>query len=217
MNSVAVSFSPRLRRAAAAERERLGKRLGRAKAKVRDHKGELAGAEAEVSEVEAGLAALLPLLGEDSPLPTPTPGVLRGRAIREVAIEVLLRRGADAGSIHYRRWLALVEIEAGPVAGKRPEAVFLNQVTRHPLVRSTTKRGFYELDLGATARLETRVGELRRALASATAVEATEGSGSRRRGSGPVALELARTERALGEAREALPVTYETRQETSRC
>lgn len=217
MSSVAVSFSPRLRRAAAAERERLGKRLGRAKAKVRDRKGELAGAEAEVSEVEAGLAALLPLLGEDSPSPMPTPGALRGRAIREVAIEVLLRRGPDAGPIHYRRWLALVEVEADPVAGKRPEAVFLNQVTRHPLVRSTTRRGFYELDRGATARLEARVGELRRSLASTTAMEVTERPGSRRRGSGTVALELARTERALGEAREALPATYETRQETTRC
>lgn len=217
MSSVAVSFSPRLRRAAAAERERLGKRLGKAKAKVRDRKGELSGGEAEVSELEAGLEALVPLLGEDSPSPAPTPGALRGQAIREVAIEVALRRGPDAGPIHYRRWLVLVKVEAGPVAGKRPEAVFLNQVTRHPLVRSTTKRGFYELDLGATKRLAARVGELRHSLASATAVEAAEGPGARRRGSGSVALELARAERALGEAREALPMIEKTRQEASRC
>jgi hypothetical protein len=217
MSSAALAFSPRLRRAAAAERERLGKRLGKAKATVRDRKGELAGAEAEVSELEAGLAVLVSLLGGERTEPGEPPGGLRGQAIREAGIEALLHRGTDAGPIHYRRWLALVEAEAGPVAGKRPDAVFLNQVSRHPLVRSTTKRGFYELDLGATGRLEARVGELRRSLASATAAEAAELPSDLERGSGLVALELARAERALGEAREALPVIDETRQEASRC
>ncbi len=228
MSSTALAFSPRLRRAAAAERERLGKCLGKAKAKVRDRKGELAGAEAEVYELEASLTALVPLLGGDRTEPSGAPGGdrtepsgapggLRGQAIREAGIEVLVRRGPDAGPIHYRHWLALVEAEAGPVAGKRPDAVFLNQVSRHPLVRSTTKRGLYELDLGATGRLEARVVELRRSLASATAAEVTELPGGRKGGSGSVALELARAERALGEAREALPVIDETRQEASRC
>ncbi len=205
MSSAPVAFSPRLTRAAAAERERLGARLGKAKAKVRECKGALAGAEAEVSELEARLAALVPLLGEERSEPSGPPGALRGQAIRKVAIEVLLRRGSDSGPIHYRRWLALVEAEAGPVAGKRPEAVFLNQVTRHPLVRVTTKRGFYELDLGATERLEARVGELRRSLASATAAKAADLPSAQGRGPGSVSLELARAERALGEAREALP------------
>lgn len=217
MSSAAIVFSPRLRRAVLAERERLGKHLGTAKGKVRDRKGELAGAEAEVSELEARLAALAPLVGEEHREPSGLPCALRGRAIREVGIEVLLRRGADAGPIHYRRWLALVETEAGPVAGKRPDAVFLNQVSRHPLVRVTTKRGFYELDLGATGRLEARVGELRRSLAAAIAAEAADLRGGGRRGSGSVVLELARAERALGEAREALATIDETTQEASRC
>lgn len=209
MSSVAIGFSPRLTRAAVAERERLGARLGKAKAKVRDRKGELAGAEVEVSELEARLEALVPLLGGEPAESTGPVGALRGQAIREVAVEVLLRRGPVAGPIHYRRWLALVESEADPVAGKRPEAVFLNQVTRYPLVRSTTTRGFYELDLGAPERLEAQVGELRRLLASGTGAEAVELLGARRRGWGSVSLELARAERALGETREALPGAVE--------
>jgi hypothetical protein len=206
MSSSAVAFSPRFTRAAAAERDRLSARLGKAKTKARMRKGELAAAEADVAELEVRLAALEPLLGECVPGPAEAPAGLRGRSIREVAVEVLVRRGADTGPIHYRRWLAAVEAQAGPVAGKRPEAVFLNQVTRHPLVRATTKRGFYVLDPGAAERLEARVAELRSSLATATAAEAGGAPSSRSgRGSRQVALELGRAERELAEARDALP------------
>ena len=107
------------------------------------------------------------------------------------AVEVLVRRLPDVGPIHYRSWLAAVEAQAGPVAGKRPEAVFLGQVTRHPLIRATTKRGFYVLDPGAAERLEARVAELRSSLAATTAAEADGAPSSRSgRGSRQVALEL---------------------------
>jgi hypothetical protein len=206
MSSAAVAFSPRFTRAAAAERERLSARLGKAKTKARRRKGELAAAEADVAELEARLAALRPLFEEPGPQPAGPPGALRGRSIREVAVEVLVRRLPDVGPIHYRSWLATVEAEAGPVAGKRPEAVFLGQVTRHPLIRATTKRGFYVLDPGAAERLEARVAELRSSLATATAAEADGAPSSRStRGSRQVALELGRVERALAEARDALP------------
>jgi hypothetical protein len=115
-------------------------------------------------------------------------------------------RGADAGPIHYRLWLVETEARGGPVAGKRPEAVFLNQVTRHPLVRATTKRGFYELDRGAAERLESRVAELRGALAAATAAEAGAPPPPRRRRSHELSVELGRAERELGEALEALAI-----------
>jgi hypothetical protein len=114
-------------------------------------------------------------------------------------VEALLRRGAEAGPIHYRDWLALVEERAGPVAGRRPEAVFLGQVTRHPLVRATTRRGFYEFDPAAVGRLEARVARLRAALV-ADAGAPPLGRGDR----GGLALELGRAERILTEAREAL-------------
>jgi hypothetical protein len=206
MSSVAVAFSPRFTRAAAAERDRLSARLGKAKAKARKRKGELAAAEADVAEIEARLTALRPLLEGLGPEPTGPPEALRGQEIREVAVEVLVRRLPDVGPIHYRSWLAAVEAQSGPVAGKRPEAVFLGQVTRHPLIRATTKRGFYVLDPGATERLEARVAELRSSLAATTAAEADGAPSSRSgRGSRQVALELGRAERELAEAREALP------------
>lgn len=206
MSSAAVAFSPRFTRAAAAERDRLSARLGKAKTKARKQKGELAAAEADVAELEARLAALRPLLDERGPEPAGPPGALRGQEIREVAVEMLVSRLPDAGPIHYRSWLTAVEAEAGPVAGKRPEAVFLGQVTRHPLIRATTKRGFYVLDPGAAERLEARVVELRSSLAAATAAEAGGAPSSRSgRGSRQVSLELGRAERALAEARDALP------------
>lgn len=203
MTGASPAFSPRLRRAACAERERLSSRLDSARANARARKGELAAAEAEVGELEACLAALGPLLEEEpGPAPAGPRGALRGRSIREVAVAVLVRRLPDAAPIHYRTWLAVVEAEVGPVAGKRPEAVFLGQVTRHPLVRTTTKRGFYVLDPGAAERLEARVAGLRSSLAAATAAEA-DGSPPGRR-SRKAWLELGRAERALAEARAAL-------------
>src|SRR6185295_11256466 len=103
--SSAVAFSPRFTRAAAAERERLAGRLAKAKTRARERKGELAAAEADVAELEARLEALVPVLGEpapEHPEPPEAPAGLRGQAIREVAVEVLLRCGAQAGPIHYR-------------------------------------------------------------------------------------------------------------------
>ena len=132
---------------------------------------------------------------------------LRGRAIREAAVELLVRRGPAAGPIHYRRWLALVEETGCAVAGRRPEAVFYSQVTRHPLVRRATLPGFYELDSAAPERLESRVAALRSSLATATEREARD---HRRKpedpgGSREAFVELARAERLLAEARAAMP------------
>ncbi|MBS1895492.1 MAG: hypothetical protein JST59_29685 [Actinobacteria bacterium] len=202
MSSAAAAFSPRFRRAAAAELERLSARLEGAKRKARERKGELAAAQADAEELEARLVALGSLLDCAASEPAGPPGTLRGRAIREIAVEILVGRLPDAGPIHYRSWLAAVEAEAGPLAGKRPEAVFLGQVTRHPLVRATTRRGFYQLDPAATARLEARVARLRTALADATAAEA--GGAAVGRG-GQLSLDLGRAERLLAEARAALP------------
>lgn len=202
------AYSHHFRRAARAECERLAGRLEKAKAKARSRKGELAAAEADVADLKARLAALEPLLEESGVDRAGERDGLRGSSIREIAVAVLVGRGVDAGPIHYRRWLAAVEAQAGPVAGKRPEAVFLGQVTRHPLVRATTRRGFYVLDPGIIERLEARVVELRESLAAAAEVG---GGGSSRSGSRSrqVLLELGRAERALAEASGALPAYAE--------
>jgi hypothetical protein len=122
-----------------------------------------------------------------------------------VAVGLLLHRGPDSGPIHYRTWLALLEEAGHSVAGRRPDAVFLNQVTRHPLVRSTTRAGFYELDSSAPVRLESRVAELRTSLAAAAQEAAEPSSSLTQHDSHEVSLELGRAERALAEARVAVP------------
>jgi hypothetical protein len=196
MNSGSAAFSARFARATEVEQDRLAGRLEKAKTKARKRKGELAGAETEVAELEAQLSALESLSATGT-VREEQPGTLRGRAIREVAVGLLLHRGPDSGPIHYRTWLALLEEAGHSVAGRRPDAVFLNQVTRHPLVRSTTRAGFYELDSSAPVRLESRVAELRTSLAAAAQEAAEPSSSLTQHDSHEVSLELGRAERAL--------------------
>lgn len=204
-------FSSRFTRAAAAERTRLRGRLEKAKAKVRKCKGDLAAAEAGAAEIEGQIEALDSLVDPAPPGPEAgsrlDPAVLCGKVIREVAIEVLLERGLVQGPIHYRQWLALVEAAGYRVAGKRPEAVFLNQVTRSPVVKASGRTGFYEVDPGAKERLAERVAELQRALAAPAADEARDPArlGDPDSRSHELSLGLARARRALHEARAALP------------
>lgn len=106
MASAPVAYSSRFARAAAAERERLGARLEKAKARTRKCKGELAAVEAEVSDLEARRATLTSLLGDAHGDPVGPPGSLRGHAIREAAVKVLVHLGLVGAPIHYRRWLA---------------------------------------------------------------------------------------------------------------
>jgi dCTP deaminase len=117
--------------------------------------------------------------------------VLRGERIREIAVAILLDAGGEA--IHYREWLRLVEEAGYTVAGQRPDAVFLNQVVRSPLVRPTSQAGVYELDRGAPARLRRRVDELRAAIGEGAECDLSETTAELRRES----RRLAEAERGL--------------------
>jgi hypothetical protein len=119
---------------------------------------------------------------------------------------VLLEQGFGDGPIHYRRWLSLVEEAGYEVAGRRADAVFLNQVTRSPVVKATTSAGFYEIDFGAPARLSE---EIRRLRSSLTAAEAEDFDDRREPGgrstkTHEVLLAVGRAQRALDEAQQAL-------------
>lgn len=73
-------------------------------------------------------------------------GELRGKRLREIAVE-LLRQKRGAGTIvHYREWYGLL-LEAGiRVAGRDPLATFLTQIARAPGVESVRPRsGLYRL------------------------------------------------------------------------
>jgi hypothetical protein len=108
----------------------------------------------EISTLE-NLAALPGSKGEIAlvePEQKMGPHLLKGATIRKLAVPLLLRIQGEA-PIHYRDWLGLLRQEGYAVAGKRPDAVFLNQVVRSPLVKATTRAGYYEIDLQAVDRL----------------------------------------------------------------
>lgn len=90
----------------------------------------------------------------------PEPGIaeveagrlLRGPAIRETAVRVLVRHGGIE-AMHYREWFELLTREGYAVAGKDGLAVFLTQISRSPAVRKGTQSGVYELDREAPRRI----------------------------------------------------------------
>lgn len=92
--------------------------------------------------------------GDDSRL------VLRGPAIREVAVQVLIAQPEHIEALHYRRWYELLEQAGHTVAGKDPLAVFLTQVSRSPVVRKATQPGVYEIDRQAPLRIRQRLERL---------------------------------------------------------
>jgi hypothetical protein len=101
--------------------------------------------------------------------------VLRGPAIREVAVRLLLARPEGIEALHYRDWFDLVNSEGFVVAGKDPLAVFLTQISRSPVVRRSTQSGVYEVDRDAASELRRRLNDLHerlRALAMAPAAAA---------------------------------------------
>jgi hypothetical protein len=102
---------------------------------------------------ESGLAADLPGTVEDR-------HILSGPAIRETAVQVLLRQPEYIEALHYRRWYELLRQAGYAVAGKDPLAVFLTQITRSPVIRKSTESGVYELDRQAPLRLRQRLERL---------------------------------------------------------
>lgn len=163
--------SKRFVRAARAERERLIRHHNR-QASERDRHQALADAAAVAAQAaQQRLTALASLVGdpEFALIPTvpdaatdvrsTTPNALSGPEIRRTAVRLLLER-SSCTPIHYRAWYGLVLGAGYVVAGKTPEAVFLTQVTRSPLVGKASDPGIYQLDLQAGARLQSRLQDL---------------------------------------------------------
>jgi hypothetical protein len=131
----------------------------------------------------------------------PNKEVLRGPAIREAAVRVVLSQPERIEALHYRRWFELLQDAGYAVAGKDPVAVFLTQVTRSPVVRKATKPGVYEVDRQAPLRIRQRLerlqGELRELAAAPSAPFDLAAIRARRR---ELDLEISQHERALEEA-----------------
>jgi len=101
----------------------------------------------------------------------------------------------------------LLRREGYAVAGKRPDAVFLNQVVRSPLVRTTTRAGYYVIDLGSVDRLQAELGQRQSELADVMRVapSAAGGAFDRHRGQRrELNTAIARIERELDEAKAAI-------------
>jgi hypothetical protein len=71
---------------------------------------------------------------------------LRGRRLREVAIEVLRQRLPAGEAIHYREWLHMLGEQGIRVGGRDPGATLLTQIARAEDVESVRPRsGLYRL------------------------------------------------------------------------
>ena len=73
-------------------------------------------------------------------------GRLRGRRLREVALDILAREVGPGTPIHYKEWYGLLRAAGFQVGGKDPVATFLTQVQRVPEVERLGHRtGIYQI------------------------------------------------------------------------
>ena len=125
--------------------------------------------------------------------------VLRGPAVREVAVRVLIAQTEHIEALHYRRWYELVREAGYAVAGKDPLAVFLTQVTRSPVVRKSSEPGVYEVDRQAPLRIRQRLERLQAELREVTLSQAPVDLATVRARRHELDLAISQQERALEE------------------
>jgi hypothetical protein len=207
--------STRLKRAAAAEHTLLAQRRERIEQARAGVQTQLERLEHELADIDQHLALLrriAPDAGDQAPAtrrngaapPQPqlaNARVLRGPAIRTTAVRLLVEHEPAVEAIHYRDWYRLLEAHGVTVAGKKPLAVFLTQVTRSPVIRKTTSPGVYALDRGTAERLRGQLSRLEDELHALTGQPAgppsAGGVHDRRR---DLLLAIGRHQRALDEA-----------------
>ena len=221
--------SSRLLRAAAAEHADLARHRERLTERRATLVAELRQVDETLTAVDERLAVLARLAGTPSPAdlgdarnanvaprpapslaaphnrdaqpPDPAQEVLRGPAIREAAVKVVIAHPQRIEALHYRQWYELLQEAGYAVAGKDPVAVFLTQVSRSPVVRKATKPGVYEVDRQAPLRIRQRLDRLQselRELAAAASAPIDLGTVRARRHE--LDLEISQHERALEEA-----------------
>jgi chaperonin cofactor prefoldin len=166
--------SDRLVRAVTEERATLERQRAQLAREADALRASLKRIEAGLSEIDALTARLDDLAPRTTATPRPAPAApdpredgpntLRGPAIREVAVALLVADGRDA--LHYRAWFDLLTQAGYDVAGKDPLAVFLTQITRSPAVRKGARPGEYALDRDARATHESRLRHLNQRLAA---------------------------------------------------
>lgn len=124
---------------------------------------------------------------------------LAGGELREMAVRVALRRQAHGQPVHWREWLGWLHEEGLDAAGKKPDATFLTQLARSPMVRRTAQDGVYVLDLELFVQRRQRLHELHGQLAQVPPPEQLAMLGDVRQQRRELEHEVARAERAVEE------------------
>jgi hypothetical protein len=135
-----------------------------------------------------------------------SPHVLAGPKVRGTAVRVLLDQPEPFKPLHYRRWYDLVVAAGYAVAGKTPEAVFLTQIGRSPMVCKAPDTGIYVLDRDASSRIRETLGHLQANLRDFSTqaggdVDSFTRAASRRQ----LVADINRAERSLAEVTDLLP------------
>lgn len=184
--------SRRLRSAAEAERERLSRDLERLDARAHVLTAEIADVDRQREELREHLALLARISWEPGasafrsqtserqghlravePEGPPPKVVLRGARIRETAVLMLASSAKPLRPIHYMDWFKLLRDAGYGVDAQDPQAAFLTQITRSPVVRRADAPGTYALDPDAPRLLRDRLRALESKLAE-RAVQASE-------------------------------------------
>jgi hypothetical protein len=164
--------SPALVEAARADRERLQGVWSGLQAQRAELLAELERIDGDIGEVVAQLRRLGELIGDQMEFPLDEDAaaqagrasdehVLTGAEIRRRAVGVVLGSPHAGQLLHYKDWFELV-VDAGfEIKGRDPQAVFLTQISRSPLVVRGPDNGTYRLDRTAPRRLAARLEQLR--------------------------------------------------------
>lgn len=199
--------STRLVNAVAAEREQLRRHRARLASEAAELRQALARVEHGLAEIDErfGLLDRLAPPVREAPPSNGDAAYLRGPAIRERAVALLVEHGHDA--LHYREWFELLARDGHAIAGKDPLAVFLTQISRSPALRKGARAGVYELDRQAPARLRATLDRLQRELRDLTVADHGDAGAIRSRRT-RLTAEIGRVERALEEVDRALAIMH---------
>lgn len=222
MHRPAIKSSARLHRAAQAESRELQRERQRLSTSREGLLAQLRNVERSIAEVDERILLLAQLAPDRSSAPARgresngegdrtddgrmAPEVLKGPAIREMAVRLVVQRG-NVEALHYRAWFELLGASGYSVAGKDPLAVFLTQISRSPAVRKATQAGIYEVDRRAPERLRRELERLQAELRELTGrttgtADLSEIRARRER----LTIDIGKAERALEEAQHVLAV-----------
>lgn len=226
MADPAPQRSQRFAKAARAERDRLTRRRSLLFERREVLQSKIDAFDQELEAIEQEIASLETFVSNENGrsliaiVEAPNGGDstrLSGADIRLIAVPLLLRQYQSA-PIHYRDWLELLVKEGYRVVGKRPDAVFLNQVSRSPLVRATTKAGYYAVDLAAVDLLREKLRAQQDELAGRMNNVPSEPAEfqAHREGNRSLKITISRTERELDEALQAVAAVSSAPTETPR-